>query len=80
MNYAVLLKMYGTSNEIREILYESSKTTLQCLIDLRTNTYCFFTIFKPDVKTVKRQRESHSFKVNIGGILHQDVGRMIGHF
>lgn len=35
MKYAVLLKIHGTSNEIREILYESYKTTLQYLLDFK---------------------------------------------
>lgn len=77
-NCTMAVKILGGSEEINEKC-EDSTSILQCLLGIKKEHQLFFSPHLGD--GVKWKKESHGLvKVQIGGTLHQGVGRMVGMF
>lgn len=76
-NCTMAVRILGGSEEINEKC-DNSSSSLQCLLGIKKEHQLFFS---PHLSDVKWKKESHGLvKIQIGGTLHQGVGRMVGMF
>lgn len=76
-NCTMAVRILGGNEEINEKC-DNSTSSLQCLLSIKKEHQLFFS---PHLSDVKWKKESHGLvKIQIGGTLHQGVGRMVGMF
>ncbi|XP_050529167.1 uncharacterized protein C3orf38 homolog [Daktulosphaira vitifoliae] len=77
-NCTMAVRILGGSEEINETC-EDSPSVLKCLLNIKQQHQLIFSPHLSD--DIKWKKESHGLlKVQIGGTLHQGVGRMVGMF
>ncbi|XP_050426365.1 uncharacterized protein C3orf38 homolog [Adelges cooleyi] len=77
-NCSMTVRILSASQEIDE-KYQNTMPVLESLLNIKTQHQLFFSPHLAD--EIKWKKESHGLlKVQIGGTLHQGIGRMVGIF